>query len=145
MVSQSTFLLFCSKHLRDMRSTKKFEGNILWLKCADCAAEYPTFVFTGESDVVTAGHRTATDLESKELFIFEKPKITASGSDVELIKVEQEHSLPGESFQQYQRRLRHSNPRYIYKCISCPHGIASVTGRITNEELSAKKYSLVQL
>lgn len=95
--------------------------------------------------MATAGLRTATDLESKELFIYEEPNTPVSGSEVELIKVEQEHSVPGESFQEYQSRVRHSSPRYLYKCIACADGTASVTRRISKEGLSVEGYSLIQL
>lgn len=128
-----------------MRLSKKIEGSILWLKCKNCSAEFPSFVFSGETDMSTAGLRTLTNLESKRLYIYEEPNTSACGSEVELISVKEEKSVPGESFQEFQRRFHEKKPCYFYKCICCADGTASVTSRLSKDELSEKGYSLVQL
>ena len=128
-----------------MNSNRKIDGELLWLKCDVCSAEYPTCVFSVETDMATSGLRARTNLESRKLFIYEEPNPMVSGREVELLRVEQTKSLPGESFQDYHTRVRNSTPRCYYKCISCSNGTASVLRRLSEEELSDKGFSLIRL
>jgi len=128
-----------------MTSIKNIEGDIIWLKCKDCASEYPTFVFSGETDMITSELRVSTDLDSRQLVIYDNSTVSVSGREVELLRVEREHSRPGESFQDFQNRLRVCKPRCFYRCIACADGKASVVRKLSANELLSVGYTLEDL
>jgi hypothetical protein len=127
-----------------MNSNDRIEGDILWLKCADCSLEFPVFVFAGDSDFATDELRTSTDVISKTLFIYKRSGIFPGGLEVELVQPETLRSIPGESFQEFQHRQKGAPTRYSYKCLGCNFGKAVVVKKLTEQELVVKGYRLIR-
>ncbi|MDH7973416.1 hypothetical protein QH494_14595 [Sphingomonas sp. AR_OL41] len=42
---------------------RRVEGQVLTIRCTSCSSIFPTFVFSGDTDMATAGLETATSLE----------------------------------------------------------------------------------
>ena len=123
--------------------SKQVEAYILWLKCERCSCEFPTYVFSGENDMVTEQLRTVTNLSSKELIIFHDSDIRPEGEEIELTRVEKEKAKIGESFQEYRKRLNQNPTQYFYRCINCGYENAKVVGRLSVDELSARGFCLI--
>lgn len=125
--------------------TADVNGNILWLRCSICGVEFPTFVFSGENDWITAGLRTKTDFETKTLYVYEHSDDAPPGTEVELVRSEHVPSSVGESFQEYRDRIENSRERCVYRCACCGNDSAERTERLSTSELESKEYKLVEL
>lgn len=51
---------------------RRVEGHVEELRCGTCGGEFATFVFSGDSDMATAGLETATAPETGEVAIGER-------------------------------------------------------------------------
>ncbi|SHI60547.1 hypothetical protein SAMN02745181_0484 [Rubritalea squalenifaciens DSM 18772] len=121
----------------------KINGTIVWLKCKDCLAEYPTFIFSGDTDMATSGYRAYTSIESKKLFLYSMPEKLSKGTQVRLIRVDKAKPRKGEDFQAYLRRANNAKPVYVYKCIACTEGRSLSVKCMTTSELVKSGYDVV--
>lgn len=128
-----------------MNTKTKVEGAIWWLKCSNCAVEFPVFVFSGDSDIATDSFRTSTDLIAKSIFIYHCSVQCPGGSEVRLMEVVREKSCPGEGFQEYKNRQANADARHFYKCISCDVGRAEAVKMLSEHELHSKGYALINM
>jgi hypothetical protein len=128
-----------------MGSKNRIDGEILWLKCSNCSTEFPTFVFSGDSDWVTDELRTSTALGSKTLFIYKCSVEPPGGSEVEFLECKIPEAIPGESFQEYQNRRNRTDLQCFYRCINCTTGKALALKNLSQEELSSKGYRLIPI
>ena len=128
-----------------MNAENHIHGSIAWIRCNDCSVEFPTFVFSGDTDMATNSFDTSTDARSKTLFLFERASKPPAGAEVELTRVEETEVRPGEHFQAYLKRAKQHPPKYYYNCIVCSGKNAQVLRNITEEELGAAGYSLVRV
>lgn len=118
-------------------------GFILWLRCSACGEEFPTFLFSGDHDWMTAGLRTRTDLANRVLYVCEHLANAPGGSEVPLVKAEQVQPQPGESFQDYRERSKNNKGRYFYRCLACGGGYAERISSLSAGELESRGYSFV--
>ncbi len=118
---------------------------IVWLQCSACGAEFPTLVFSGENDCVTAGLRTRTDLANKVLYAYDHADDGPVGAEVEFLRTEDLEPQPGESFQEFYERSENIESRNFYKCLLCGGEFAEQMSQLSTSELESKGYKYVDL
>lgn len=142
--------------------TRRIEGHVQELRCSICAATFPTFVFAGDTDMVTTGLAAATcctgnevalsEMEIAELrdesFGLHRFAQRISGAlkrefrAIPLIRIEDRNSnLKGLSFQEFRRH--YLPPLLVYSCPFCA-GEAVVVGSKSPAEF-AKKGGIISL
>lgn len=94
-------------------------GEILWLRCHACGSQFPTFVFSGDTDMATDSFRTTTDMVERVLHIFRRSDARQPGEEVALARVEEVKPLPTETFWSYHLRCEKNPPRHFYRCLAC--------------------------
>ena len=125
------------------------EGEVQQVRCSACSASFPTFVFSGDTDVVTFGLEAATSVEPPFVVLgrLNDDEIRAGPSDgrerfanrmgqllgAHLVALSVAHwpkggSSEGMTFQQFRQVYRPPEP--VYHCPNCG-GDAEVTARLS--------------
>lgn len=86
-----------------------------------------------------------TDIDRRVLSLYPVEKVAPSGCQVELIEVDRPHSKPGESFQDFRKRIQSSKITYNYRCIACGTGVARTVKKVSEAELTAFGYRLERI
>jgi hypothetical protein len=114
------------------------EGEVLKLRCSSCAAEFPSFRFSGENDTVTIGLAAVTSISGNEVALaemmpdecgdqgfglrrFAKRMSHVLGREfraVPLVRaIDHNWNLKGLSFQEFRSRYR--APQLVFSCPQC--------------------------
>ena len=117
---------------------RRVEGSVLTLACSGCRAAFPTFQFSGDTDMVTAGLGSATFLDGLAVAIgemtpaewsdresglvrFAKRISQAEGSAFEAVRLLRAETTPSPSasVSLAQFRRTYQAPRLIFECPRC--------------------------
>lgn len=140
---------------------RRVEGEVQQIRCSTCDACFPTFVFSGDSDMVTAGLEAATSVEPPFVVLgqlnadelkaeytdgrerFSNRMSESLGQHLVVLSVARWTPVPPPghmTFQQYQRAYRPSEP--IYVCPKCG-GESAVATRQPSADFVAEGGRLV--
>lgn len=129
---------------------RTIEGFVSILRCKQCGAKFPHFVFAGESDADTEGLRCASSCERNEVVLFElDPEKWSAAEGVEaaerrlsaqlgrsdlklirLLEVERDSTpAAGTSFRDFKKAYKAPVP--MYSCACCSTGRAKADAEIT--------------
>lgn len=124
---------------------RRVEGAVLTLACSGCGSAFPTFQFSGDTDMATGGLGSATSVDNSTVAIgemsadewndqssglarFAQRIGEAEGSDFEAVPLLRAEAAPSSSaavsFAQF--RQTHQAPTLIFRCPRCS-GQAIVT------------------
>lgn len=116
---------------------RRVEGHVEQLRCGSCEGEFSTFIFSGDSDMVTAGLETATAPETGCIAIGERlpsemqdhsggcrqfaervsEDLGAEFRPVPLLRVEQPTGALASDFGTFRRSYK--SPERVYGCPRC--------------------------
>lgn len=140
---------------------RRVEGEVQQVQCSTCAARFPTFVFSGDSDMVTAGLEAATSVEPPFVVLgqlnadelnaeyadgrerFSNRMSERLGQHLVVLSIARWTPTPSArnmAFQQFQQAYRPSEP--IYLCPKCG-GEAAVATRQFSADFVAEGGRLV--
>lgn len=128
---------------------RRVEGEVQHVQCEACSARFPTFVFSGDSDMATAGLEAATSVEPPLLVLgtLNPDELRADYAEgrqqfadrmsrhleqkvvaLSVARWSPRSSANGISFQQF--REEYQPPQPVYRCPKCG-GDAAVAARQT--------------
>ena len=137
---------------------RKISGTVLSLRCMQCEAEFPHFLFSGEEDTDTAGLCSLSSIDADELIIGELEIEEWNNFDtngalhfehrlseqlnrhdlkvVRLLRVEQAKNVGnGMNFQDF--RKAYNPPAMVFSCICCVDGESRTSEEITVENFQS--------
>lgn len=117
-------------------------GVIQWIKCPVCMMEYPTFVFEGENDMITAGWRVSTDLVNRKLYLFDVSDEFPGGKHVKPLKRISPERLSLESIKDYLERTKNIRRFCYHHCINCGYEKAYDVMDISESELMQNGFQI---
>jgi len=117
-----------------MSTQRRISGFVKWLRCKACDAEFPVFVFSGDTDMETQGLRSLTDYKTCALVIAESDNLNQLLEQIGHVNNWKEalfatsnregSSAIGSSFIHFLNERR--RPEVYYRCVVCNEPTATL-------------------